>query len=153
MPKLPSLVVGLEVEAIAHATEDLERVTKAVMNVLPAQARGRVKVKVKEFKGHYGNPIRLLRIRIRNRGLASDILRHVLASLPELERLELIASLELRISKGSLFIRLDKQRAFLGQVRLCEVDPIWMRAPLASSNVEDVRKALEEVAKGLESVL
>lgn len=139
---------SLELETIVHATEDLDKVVEAVMNVLPTRARRRLRLKVKELKGHYGNPIKLLRARTRDASLASAVLRHVIASLPNPERAEVITNLERRLSGGFLFLRLDKQRAFLGEVRLCEVDPIWMKFSLVSSKPDEVRKALEEACGG-----
>ena len=141
-------VTGLEIEAIAHATEDIEKVKEAILRVLPAEAREAVRLKVKELKGHHGNPIKLVRARIRDRALASAVFRHVVSGLPETDRLELVASLQRRLSGGSLYLRLDKQRAFLGQLRLCYTDPIWMKFSFSSSRVEDIRRALEEVGRG-----
>jgi len=145
---LPATVTGLEVELIVHATEDPEKALAAIMNVLPGEARERVKLKSKELKGHHGNPIRLLRARVRDRALAAAIFRHVLSRLPGPDRERLLRwELKRRVSGGSLYLRLDKQWAFLGQVRLCQADPIWMKVKFSSSRLEDIREACEEACQ------
>jgi len=141
-------VSGVELELIAHATEDVEKVLEAARAILPAEARGRVRFRVKELKGHYGNPIRLLRARVGKPFLAQAIFRHILASLPEEDREELLAGLRRRTSGGSLYLRLDKQKALLGQLRLCSSDPIWVRVSFTSSRLEDIREAVEEALRG-----
>jgi len=139
---LSTPVSSLEIELIAHATEDLEKVLKAARSILPEKARDRVRFKVKEFKGHYGNPIRLLKARVGKPALAQAIFEHIIASLPEEDKLALLSELRRRTSGSSLYIRLDKQLALLGQVRLCSSDPIWIKFSFSSSRLEDIRKAL-----------
>ena len=145
---MPAHVTGLEIELIAHATEDLDKVLAAAMNILPQEARKQVQFKVKEFKGHHGNPIRLLKARVRDPSLADAIFRHVLSRLPEQDKAELYRGLRRRVSGGSLYLRLDKQWACLGQVRLCEADPIWIKVKFSSSRLEDIRGACEEACQG-----
>lgn len=140
---MPASVTGLEIEVIAHATEDPDKVLEAARAVLPPEARDHVRFKVKQFKGHHGNPIRLFKARIRNRPLADAVFRHVMAGLPEEDKVELLWGLKRRLSGGSLYLRLDKQRAFLGQLRLCTADPIRLRFTFSSSRPEDIREACE----------
>ena len=138
----------VDIELIAHATEDLDKVVEAAKAVLPPGARDKVKFKVKEFKGHYGNPIRLVKARIRNRELAQAVFDHIISGLPEEDRLELLRDLRRRTSGGSLYVRLDKQRAFMGQLRLSSSDPIWIKISFSSSNIEEIREALAGGRKG-----
>jgi len=139
---LPTLVSGLEIELIAHATEDLDKVLEAARAILPGRARDRVRFKVKELKGHYGNPIRLVKARVSKPALAQAIFEHVITSLPEEDRWELLSGIGRRTSGNSLYIRLDKQLALLGQIRLCSSDPIWIKVSFASSRLEDIRDAV-----------
>jgi len=148
---LPASVVGLEIELIAHATEDVGKVIEAARAVLPSEARDKVAFKTKELKGHHGNPIRLVRATVRDRELARAIFEHVISGLPEEDRAELLSGLKKRLSKGTLYIRLDKQRALLGQLRLCTSDPIRLKARFSSSKLSDVREACEEAGLSLEA--
>ena len=138
---MPASVVGLEIELIAHATEDVSKVLEAARAVLPPEAREKVVFKTKELKGHHGNPIRLLKARVRDRELARAIFEHVVSGLPEDDKAELLSGLRRRLSKGALYIRLDKQRAFLGQLRLCTSDPIRLKVRFSSSRLGDVEEA------------
>ena len=139
-------VTGMEIELIAHATEDLDKVLQAAKAVLPPGAEVKVRFKVKSFKGHHGNPIKLIRTRIRDRELAQAVFEHIISGLPEEDRLELLAGLRRRMSGGSLYLRLDKQQAFLGRLRLCASDPIWIKISFSSSKAEEVREAIRRAA-------
>ena len=141
---MPASVTGLEIEVIAHATEDLDKVIKAIEAVIPPCARGKIKLKSKELRGHHGNPIRLVKARVRDRSIADAVFKHVISSLPDEDKAELIWNLKKRLSGGSLYIRLDKQRAFLGQLKLCSSDPIRLKVKFSSSRLSDVREACEE---------
>ena len=147
---MPASVVGLEIELIAHATEDVAKALGAARAILPPEARDKVVFKRKELRGHHGNPIRLLKARVRDRELARAIFEHVISGLSDVDKAELLSGLEKRVSKGALYIRLDKQRAFLGQLKLCTSDPIRLKVRFSSSKLSDIRKACEGAGLSLE---
>ena len=146
---MPASVVGLEIELIAHATEDVGKVLEAARAVLPPGARDKVTFKTKELKGHHGNPIRLIKARVRDREIARAVFEHVMSGLPEGDKAELLSGLKKRLSRGALYIRLDKQRALLGQLRLCTSDPIRLKVRFSSSKLSDVRSACEGAGRSL----
>jgi len=135
-------VTKIEIELIAHATEDLDKVVEAAKAILPPGARDKVKFKVKELRGHYGNPIRLVKARVRDRQLAQAVFDHMISGLPEEDRWELLKDLKRRTSGGSLYMRLDKQWAFMGQLKLSNSDPIWIKVSFSSSKIDEIREAL-----------
>ena len=141
---MPASVTGLQIELIAHATEDLDRVVEALLAVIPPEARGKVKLRKKSFKGHHGNPITFLRIKVRDRELAQAIFEHIGSRLEEADKVELSRGLRRRLKGGSLYLRLDKQWAVLGRLRLCSSDPIWIKISFSSSRPEDVLEACRE---------
>ncbi|MFW5917046.1 MAG: RNA-binding protein [Halorubrum sp.] len=110
MPKVPFHYVDLR--AFAYATEDVKRVEDALRTFLPEDAElDRV-----ENVGHHGDRIVVLSARIEN----ADGMRHVLDRLSELDDVDrVIAELDQRVDDNcALFMRLDKQAAFRGDVRL-----------------------------------
>ena len=141
---MPASVVDIQVELIAHATEDLDKVLEAARAIFPPEVRDKVKFKMKSYKGHHGNPITFLRARVRDRDLAKAILAYIGSRLDEASREELGRGLGRRLSGGSLFIRLDKQWASLGQLRLCASDPIWIKVRFSSSKLADIIQACRE---------
>ncbi|ELZ36563.1 hypothetical protein C471_14630 [Halorubrum saccharovorum DSM 1137] len=110
MAKVPFHYVDLR--AFAYATEDEKRVADALRTFLPEDAElDRV-----ENVGHHGDRIVVLSARIEN----ADGMRHVLDRLSGLDEVDrVIDELDQRVDDNcALFLRVDKQAAFRGEVRL-----------------------------------
>lgn len=135
-------VLNLEATAFAHATENLEKVKTALLNVFPTKLRGELEgeVKVSMLHGFYGNVIYVIKITMDKPELASMVFGAILEKLPyeDVKRIE--ATLEQRLdSSGNLHIRLDKQHAFLGRIRVYDGDDvIKVRAKLSRHILNDV---------------
>lgn len=111
--------------AYVHATEDRERVLKALITVFPGDIIDRLEIREERYEGHYGNPIIVLEADSRDPLVAEKTLRHVLSSLPSSDRRYLLASLEERVDRsGSLYLRLSKQKAYLGELVIHEGDDV-----------------------------
>lgn len=144
MPKIPFHYVDLR--TFAYATEDEKRVEDALRSFLPEDA-GIDRV---ESDGHHGDRIVVLSARIEN----ADGMRHVLDRIAELDDLErVLAELDDRIDDNcALFLRLDKQAAFRGDVRLGP--GITFRSKVEAypakkaAAVENARETLGRLAEG-----
>ena len=110
MPKVPFHYVDLR--AFSYATEDVKRVEQALRALLPED----VELDRVENVGHHGDRIVVLSARVER----ADEMRHVLDRLSELEDLDrILDELDERVDDNcALFLRLDKQAAFRGDVRL-----------------------------------
>ncbi|QKG91421.1 RNA-binding protein [Halorubrum salinarum] len=110
MPKVPFHYVDLR--AFSYATEDVKRVEQALRSLLPED----VELDRVENVGHHGDRIVVLSARVER----ADEMRHVLDRLSELEDLDrVLDELDERVDDNcALFLRLDKQAAFRGDVRL-----------------------------------
>ncbi|SFR46145.1 MULTISPECIES: RNA-binding protein [Halorubrum] len=110
MPKVPFHYVDLR--AFSYATEDEKRVEQALYNLLPED----VELDRVENVGHHGDRIVVLSARVER----ADEMRHVLDRLSELNDLDrVLDELDERVNDNcALFLRLDKQAAFRGDVRL-----------------------------------
>ncbi len=121
------LVGLLEISTLCHATEDLEKVRRSVINLLPTAIKTLYEnsIKVNLLEGYYGNPIFFLNLKIEDPAHATLIVRHLVKSLDQLD----IAGLETAIglhqdSSGNLYLRFDKQQAYLGRVKLSDGDDV-----------------------------
>jgi len=86
---------------------------------MPPRLRGRADISVEETHGHYENPITILRACFRNPDQASESLTWVLSNMPPEDRTFLAGRLDLHLDeKSRVYIRLDKQEAFLGRIKL-----------------------------------
>jgi len=124
----------------AHATEDQNKVLKAVKNILPPRYTNKVSFSKKSLKGDYGNPIIFFKTQIKDPEIAESFLSNISSSLPAIDKEDLLRHLDLHLSKGSLYIRLDKQEAFRGKFRLCRADPIRIQIRFKTSKIEEIRK-------------
>jgi len=133
-------IAYIDVRAFAHATEDIEKVAKAVSNILPTGLADEVVLKKTDLKGHYGNPIVLLETRIEKSDLTEVVFRKLASGLSSLDKEFLNSEIEQHLTKGNLFMRLDKQSAYLNEIRLRSDDPIHFRIHFRSSRLEEIMK-------------
>lgn len=103
-------------------------------------------------KGHHGNEIATSVLVIRNAKNAEIFLKNTWSSLSQLDRTEIYSSLASRIdSTGTMFLRIDKQEALKGRIRLENTDPVKIeisfRTEPSKRNefVDNIRKRLEEI--------
>ena len=110
MAKVPFHYVDLR--AFAYATEDEKRVEDALRRFLPEDAE----LDRAENVGHHGDRIVVLSARVET----ADGMRHVLDALADLDDVDrVIDELDQRVDDNcALFLRVDKQAAFRGAVRL-----------------------------------
>jgi RNA binding exosome subunit len=117
----------LEVAVYVHATEDESKVMKAVSNVLPGDIYEKISFEKIKVKGHYGNPINVLKANVRVDDLKA-LSRYILDRMENYDREYIHRSLERFIdSTGTLYFRFDKQEAYLGRIVLRSNDPICVR--------------------------
>ncbi|MDF9747108.1 RNA-binding protein [Natrinema salsiterrestre] len=147
MPQIPLHYVDLR--TFCYATEDEKRVEEALRTFLPDGDDEPFELERTESEGHYGDRILVLSARVEN----ADDVRHVLSRLADLESFdELIDELDERVTENTeLFLRLDKQAAFGGDVRLGDgitfrgkVEAYPAKKEQAVENAEEVLERLRE---------
>lgn len=107
-----------------HATEDPGKVLAAVEKALPVPAAS---FEGEQSEGHYGNAIVLLRATISGRDAGALAIK-IISAFNRLDRQELYDHLEeYSDEKGSLYLRLDKQRLCQGKVSLAESDAVRVK--------------------------
>lgn len=119
--------------AIAHATEDATKVEKALRNILPDEVRKTIQVSRQYSTGHHGNPIVFLTVKIKEKENFENLAKLLAGTMSDIEKLNLENNLSERIdAEGNLYLRLDKQEALTGKLRLREDDPIRVRLKVAN---------------------
>jgi RNA binding exosome subunit len=120
-------VAYVDVRTFAHATEDNDKVLKALQNVLPPELVETIVFKKTGLCGHHGNPIVLFEARVKDRKAAGAIFSKVCAGLGILDKELLNREIDSHLEKGNIFLRLDKQAAFQGEMKLGREDSIHLR--------------------------
>ena len=131
----------VDLRTFCYATEDEKRVERALRTYLPADHE----IDRQLTEGHHGDRIAVLSARLEN----ADDVRHVLARLVDLPDYDdVLDELDDRVAEDcSLYLTLDKQAAFRGDVR--RGDGITLRGKVEAypaereSAVENAREAFE----------
>ena len=134
----------VDLRTFCYSTEDEKRVEAALRHLLPEA----FDVERTVTEGHYGDRILVLSARVER----ADEVRTVLSKLGTLAELDrILEELDERVTENAeLFLRLDKQAAFDGEVRLG--DGITLRGkieayPATKENaLENAEAVLEEAA-------
>ena len=134
----------IEVRAFCHATEEEERVVAALRTVMREGEFRREKL-----EGHFGNPLLVLKARAEG-AQAMAVWSRLVAVIGKDEAL---GDLEERLDdEGVYHLRIDKQKAFLGEIgKASSEDVISLRAKVAAfPNRRDV--AVEVLRRSVEAV-
>jgi RNA binding exosome subunit len=146
------LIRGLEVKVLIHATENEEKVKKAVRNLLPIDISG--KTKLLELDGHFGDSIKLLNINIRNRNQCREVLKFLLNRLTVLNQEQLFEDIWRYIdNSGNLYLRFDKQESYKKKIVISNRDSIrfkfGIQIPHKADPVETIKKYIKEIVSDL----
>ncbi|MBX5321486.1 MAG: RNA-binding domain-containing protein [Candidatus Bathyarchaeota archaeon] len=138
-------VTHINIRVFAHATEDEDKVLSAVRNTLPPQISENITFKKSNLTGHHGNPIVLLEAKIKEKDHVEALLKKLASGLNGLDKEVLNSEIEQHIEKGCLYIRLDKQSAYLNEIRLFATDPIHFRIHFKKSNMKEILEICRKI--------
>lgn len=106
-------------EVFVHATEDLEKVRKALLFILPEEYRERVSIKNDLLVGSWGNKIIVLKLKSKGEDLVKETLSRIFSSLSKVGREDILSTLFKQVDrKGSFYLRISKQNACLQRFSL-----------------------------------
>ena len=125
-------VSRIEARAYSRATEVLDRVRSAILNLYPPNAQESVKFEMTNTTSHHLSPIAIVNATLEKKQLCGETLEFMLNSFSESDKRTLKNTLQNRLDeKCSLFLRIDKQAAFLGKIQLADTpDLITIRVQL-----------------------
>ena len=137
--KPSKLPIGyIEIRVFAHATEDTEKVSAAVRHTLPETVGESMVFEKIALTGHHGNPIVLFEAKLEDRQTLPSALQRIGSGLTALDKETLDSELKLHLEKGNLYLRFDKQRAFLGELRFSSNDPIHFKVHFKNKTTEEI---------------
>jgi RNA binding exosome subunit len=139
----------LEITTFVHSTEDHIKVVKAVSNLFPKEVELPSYEEVK-LSGVFGDDLKMLKWVLKNRQPATEVIDNIIKTLNSVDHLELTESLETRIDENkNLYIRLNKQKAFQGVIKIEKKDPIRLKARLRVPHKADPIKLMYEYIQEL----
>jgi len=141
-------VIKAELQTFAHATEDIEKVEKALTNLLGDEIRNAV-ITHTELKGHFKDPITIIKAVVKKKNPATALFYRIIEGFSSLDLSTLFDELAERVdTSGNLYIRLDKQKAFRGVEYMNQLDPVRLkfnfRRPHKMDPSEYIRSVIEE---------
>lgn len=137
MSQKPSIAY-MVIRVSAHATEDPQKVQTAVRNLLPPELAENLVFEKNPLTGHHGNPITLFTATLTDKKLLPQALEKIGAGLSSLDKEELCTDLKLHTEKSNLFLRFDKQSAYLGAVKFAQTDPIHIKIHFKNKTAEEI---------------
>ena len=138
-------IAYVDIRFCAHATEDLDKVMEAIHNILPSDKTEEIAFNKNILEGHYSNPITFFEARIKDKETIKALVENLSTNIGSLDKDELGREIHRCVEKGSLYIRLDKQAAFQGKIKLVTSDPIRLRIRFRKSRTEDVAEICREI--------
>lgn len=106
--------------------------------MIPPEEVDNVAFKRTSLAGHHGNPIVLLETRIKEKKAVEAVFRKLSAGLSMLDKEQLGSEIKQHLEKGNLYVRLDKQSAYLNELKMNSTDSIHFRIHFKKSRPEDV---------------
>lgn len=123
--ELRQYVRNLQYETYAHATEDLNKVKRALLNLIPSDVAQDLTYTYEVQEGHYGNRIIIVRTLIYRPHQVQEVLKYLAEKLSPEDKKFLRETLNLRIDPaGNLYLRFSKQYAYRGILKLEDGDDV-----------------------------
>ncbi|MBT8171984.1 hypothetical protein KJN74_03850 [Candidatus Bathyarchaeota archaeon] len=138
-------IAYVDIRFCAHATENIEKVIKAVQNIFPSDYIDEVILEKTEIVGHYGNPIIFFKTRIKNKEIVRELIQKLSVNLSSFDKKKISTDINLFVDKGSFYFRLDKQAAYQKKFKLVTSDPIRIRIRFKNTKNYDVIKICREI--------
>jgi len=112
--------ISLKIEVIVHATEDYQKIYDSLCDVFEIEPG---EITKKEFLGHFGNPILMLHIQMKNKR-AEELIKKLISTISEKDTKDLLADINERISDSTLYLRFSKQNFVKKTLTFQEKDPV-----------------------------
>ena len=112
--------INLKIEIIVHATEDYQKISDSLCDIFEIESS---EITKKEFLGHFGNPILLLHIQMKNKR-AEGLIKKLISTISRDDVKDLLAGIDERISDSTLYLRFSKQNFVKKTLTFQEKDPV-----------------------------
>ena len=128
----------IDVRVFAHATEDEEKVLAAVRHTLPQELGENAIFQKKSLVGHHGNPIFLFEAKLTEKQALPLFLEKIAKHLSSLDKDTLEREMKLHMEKRNLFLRFDKQSAYVGELKLSSSDPVHFKIHFRDKTPQEI---------------
>jgi len=112
--------INLKIEIIVHATEDYQKISDSLCDIFEIESS---EITKKEFLGHFGNPILMLHIQMKNKR-AEGLIKKLISTISRDDMKDLLAGVNERISDSTLYLRFSKQNFVKKTLTFQEKDPV-----------------------------
>ena len=112
--------INLKIEIIVHATEDYQKISDSLCDIFEIESS---EITKKEFLGHFGNPILMLHIQMKNKR-AGELIKKLISTISRNDVKDLLAGMDERISDSTLYLRFSNQNFVKKTLTFQEKDPV-----------------------------
>ncbi len=137
-PDMAKAVGYIDIRVFSHATENQAKVETATKNLFPENLSETLIFEKTSLFGHHSNPIILLTAKLSDRKLLPTALQKLGADLSALDKEQLNGDIKLHLEKGNLYLRFDKQAAYLGQPKFTQNDPIHVKIHFKNKTNDEI---------------
>jgi RNA binding exosome subunit len=131
-------IAYIDIRVFAHATEETVKVQTAVLNLFPTDLAENLIFQKTNLTGHHGNPIILFTAKLTDKKMLPEALKKIGKDLGVLDKEELNQDIKLHLEKGNLYLRFDKQSAFMGLLKFSQIDPIHMKIHFKNKTTQEI---------------
>lgn len=128
----------INIRTFVHATEDPDKVVNAIRNLLPKGITKNADLKKSNLTGHHRNKIIILQIHFTEKNTTQAVFNKLASSLNTLDKELLNSKIKQHLERGNLYLRFDKQSAYLNEYKLSSADPIHFKIHFKKRNVEEI---------------
>ncbi|MCL1966038.1 MAG: hypothetical protein FWF66_07185 [Candidatus Bathyarchaeota archaeon] len=140
-----NLSIGyVDLRVFAHVTEDSEKVLTAVRNLLTPDLVETVQFTKNSLTGHHGNAITFFTAQLTEKKLLPTLLEKFGQNISALDKEELHTNFNLHLEKTNLYLRFDKQAAFLGKIKFAQKDPIHLKIHFKNKSTDEILEILKK---------
>jgi RNA binding exosome subunit len=134
----------IDIRVFAHATEDPEKVLIAVRNTLPQELSENTVLQKTTLTGHHKNPIILFQTKVTDKQALPLVLEKIAASLSALDKETLNSEMKLHLEKRNLYLRFDKQSAYMDELKFSSNDPIHFKIHFKNKTPQEIIEICRE---------
>jgi len=132
-------VATLIARVYIHATEDLDKVIKALRNVVEGP------YVLRSTRGHHGNVIHVVEVKLTECD-AYEVLKSIVAKLDDVEFLLMLSGIE----ESRLYVKFDKQQAYRGLLKVSHGDDVvYVEVRGRSVAIDDMRRFITSLREAL----
>ena len=110
----------VKIQMILHATENFQKIINSFFDMFGIKEN---EISIQNITGHFGNPISMLGLEIKNKS-TREFIKKLVSMIPQDQMIGLLENIEDYIQDSSLYLRFSKQHFIKKTLMLEEKDPL-----------------------------